>query len=86
LSVQCAELQSALVKQRFVEEQGGQRPPPQSVSVSKPFCAPSLQVATWQTLPAQTEVTQSLPTAQCFAAAHLAHDAPPQSTSVSPPF
>jgi hypothetical protein len=86
LSVQCAELQSASEKQRFVEAQGTQLGPPQSTSVSVPFRAPSLQVGAWQTLPEQTEVTQSVPARQCLVTAHRPHAPPPQSMSVSAPF
>jgi hypothetical protein len=62
--------------------------PPQSTSVSSPFCTVSLQDAALQTngLPEQTPVVQSVPIAQVFPTSHLLHEAPPQSTAVSLPF
>jgi hypothetical protein len=62
--------------------------PPQSVSVSEPFLAPSLQVGAWQVagLPEQTLLVQSVETEQSLVSAHLAQVPPPQSTSVSVPF
>jgi hypothetical protein len=61
--------------------------PPQSVSVSVPLRTPSLQLSAWHSPPEHTALLQSefavhpLPVPQ---RAHVV--APPQSTSVSPPF
>src|SRR5262245_9592677 len=66
----------------------GQTPPPQSTSVSRPFCAMSVQEAPLtQRLFVQLLLWQSLPATHFWPAAQRAHMlAPPQSTSVSPPF
>jgi hypothetical protein len=58
------------------------------MSGSVPFLTPSTQVGTWQTFgePAQTPLTQSPGAEQYLPFAHLPHEAPPQSTSVSLPF
>jgi hypothetical protein len=60
--------------------------PPQSMSVSVPFWAPSVHVAAWHVFvgdPLQILFTQSPPTEHFFVSAHFAHVAPPQSMSVS---
>src|SRR4051794_1031499 len=58
--------------------------PPQSTSVSLPFCTASLHDAGVQ-VPAQTLLVQSPLTAQAALSEQRPHE-PPQSTSVSPPF
>jgi hypothetical protein len=61
-------------------------PPPQSTSVSAPFCTPSLQLAGVQVpVPPQTFDTQSEPFRHFLPSAHGAHVVPPQSMSVSVP-
>jgi hypothetical protein len=77
--------QSALVPQCFVSAQGLHEPP-QSTSVSVPFCTLSVQLAGVQVLAAgsQTLLLQSAPTRQFRVSAHGPHE-PPQSTSVSVP-
>ena len=60
--------------------------PPQSISVSVPFCTPSLQVGAWQTFEVHTPLSQSPPTAQPWPTVHGEQVPPPQSTSVSAPF
>jgi hypothetical protein len=60
--------------------------PPQSTSVSVPFCTPSEHVAAWHVFPAlQILLVQSPPTLHFLVSPHGEHDAPPQSTSVSSP-
>jgi hypothetical protein len=63
----------------------GHVPPPQSTSVSAPFCTLSVQLAPWQMLPTHTPLWQSPPPVHCLPAAHLPQ-LPPQSMSVSVPF
>ena len=58
--------------------------PPQSTSVSPPFCFPSPQLAGTQCPLPQTPLVQSPPSAQPFVSPHGEHF-PPQSTSVSSP-
>jgi hypothetical protein len=62
--------------------------PPQSMSVSTPFLTPSLQVGTWQTLPAQTPDEQPAALKHALPSAHTPQPElpPPQSTSASSPF
>ena len=61
--------------------------PPQSVAVSEPFFAPSVQVAVWHFPPRHTDEAQSVPAPQSLAAGQRAQvPVPPQSTSDSPPF
>jgi hypothetical protein len=65
--------------------------PPQSTSVSEPFCWPSGQVGAWQIPPAHTLPAQSAPTTHFFVSAQRGHwgsgtFTPPQSLSVSVPF
>jgi hypothetical protein len=59
--------------------------PPQSTSVSLPFCTPSLHEMGWQTLPTHDALAQSIAPRQRSPSPHLGHD-PPQSMSVSLPF
>src|SRR5690348_13696542 len=62
--------------------------PPQSVSVSVPFCTPSVQLGVWQVLPPlgpeHTWLVQS-PMSTHFLPSAQALQAPPQSLSVSVP-
>jgi hypothetical protein len=61
--------------------------PPQSTSVSLPFCTLSVGEGAWHTLPVQTPLVQSVaPTLQALPSAHFGAWPPPQSTSVSLPF
>jgi hypothetical protein len=60
--------------------------PPQSTSVSLPFCTPSAHEPGLQTPELQTLLRQSPATRQVFVAAQAEHEFPPQSTSVSLPF
>jgi hypothetical protein len=60
--------------------------PPQSMSLSLPLRAPSVQPGVTQTLPVQTPLWQSVAPAQAPPDGHFGHAVPPQSTSVSPPF
>jgi hypothetical protein len=60
--------------------------PPQLMSVSSPFCKPSLQDADWQKLFVHTPAWQSAEMPHALPGAHLAGQVPPQSTSVSLPF
>jgi hypothetical protein len=64
----------------------GQVPPPQLRSVSAPFCAESLHVGTWHTLPVHTPLAQSEAAEHAFELAHLGQVPPPQLMSVSLPF
>jgi hypothetical protein len=48
----------------------GQVPPPQLRSVSAPFCAESLQVGAWHTLPVHTPLAQSEAAEQALELAH----------------
>jgi hypothetical protein len=57
--------------------------PPQSTSVSLPFCTTSEQLGVWQRLPEQTELVQSVPTLHVLPGTQLPQVRPPQSTSVS---
>ncbi len=57
--------------------------PPQSMSLSPPFCLPSLQVAGVHVPPVQILLTQSLPMLHILPSAQAGHIGPPQSTSVS---
>jgi hypothetical protein len=79
-------VQSVEATQVLPEPQAVHTEPPQSVSVSLPFFAKSVQLALWQKPPEQTPPRQSLLAAQCLPAPHFGHTAPPQSTSVSEPF
>ena len=63
----------------------GQLGPPQSVSVSVPFSAPSAQVGFWQTESTHAWLLQSDALEQFFPGVHGAQE-PPQSTSDSLPF
>src|SRR5689334_13093146 len=65
---------------------GEQFAPPQSLSVSLPFCVISVHVGTWQTLPVHTPLTQSDPNAHFLPLSQDGHLGPPQSLSVSYPF
>jgi hypothetical protein len=62
--------------------------PPQSAWLSPPFLTVSVQVGAWQVfgVPLQTPLWQSPFTEQRRVVAHFGQSAPPQSTSVSPPF
>jgi hypothetical protein len=62
--------------------------PPQSLSVSPPLVAPSVQVAAWHLAgePEHTPLAQSVLTAQSLPVAQLFGHEPPQSASVSVPF
>lgn len=62
--------------------------PPQSTSVSTPFCTLSEHDAVWHLSgdPEHTRLTQSLATTQVLVAAQVGHTPPPQSMSVSLPF
>jgi hypothetical protein len=61
--------------------------PPQSTSVSLPFCTPSPQLGVAQTPPLHTPLAQSVPNVQLPAVPQRWQlVAPPQSTSLSPPF
>jgi hypothetical protein len=60
--------------------------PPQSTSVSVPFFCPSVHVAAWHTLPAQTLFAQSPPMEHALPSAQFPPHVAPQSTSVSLPF
>src|SRR6202012_5194242 len=79
--------QSALAAHFFPAVQGAQSVPPQSLSVSTPFCAPSVQVGTWQVagLPEHTALAQSPATTQSRPSVQGRQEPPPQSTSVSVP-
>ena len=57
--------------------------PPQSTSVSLPFCTTSEQFGTWQMLPMHTPLTQSAATLHSFPLSHCGQALPPQSVSVS---
>jgi len=61
-------------------------PPPQSVSVSKPFLTPSVQIGDLHRPAKHTRELQSDELAQAFPSAHFPQVPPPQSTSVSAPF
>jgi hypothetical protein len=60
--------------------------PPQSVSVSLPFFARSVQLAVWQTPAVHTALAQSPLPPQSLPAAHFVEQEPPQSASLSEPF
>src|SRR5262245_51607862 len=60
---------------------GGRPMPPQSTSVSIPFCAVSLHVGLAHVPPTQVALRQSLPTLQAWPTAHDKHAPPPQSLS-----
>jgi hypothetical protein len=76
-------LQSVFILQCFRSAHLGQAGPPQSMSVSCPFCTPSVQVDAAQTFDLHTLSTQSLAILHALPSAHGAHTEPPQSTSVS---
>ena len=64
-----------------------QTSPPQSTSVSAPFCAPSSQaIRSLHTPSPQNPEAQSLLCTQARPSAHAAQSIPPQSISVSTPF
>ena len=56
--------QSLLARHRLPLAHGGQLPPPQSISLSVPFCTPSLHVGAWQDLPMQTPLQHVAPVVQ----------------------
>jgi hypothetical protein len=60
--------------------------PPQSTSVSPPFCTPSLQVGAAQSPLTHEPLRQSLPVEHVSPTAQPAQAVPPQSTSDSSPF
>jgi hypothetical protein len=70
----------------FVVPHRGQPPPPQSVSVSVPFFAPSVHRALVHTERSQKVLAQSLDFLQAFPIGQGWQAPPPQSTSVSTPF
>jgi len=74
---------NAVVTQAYVTHAG--QLPPQSTSVSVPFCTPSLQSGAAQVPPEQTRLVQSIPTLQPEPGSQGGHG-PPQSGPVSPPF
>jgi hypothetical protein len=76
--------QSLVRTQPWPGPQGPHEPPPQSTSVSPPFCCESVHDAATHAPPAQAPLAQSAGFAQAFPAAQAEHG-PPQSTSVSPP-
>jgi hypothetical protein len=72
---------------RWNAAHGAQLAPPQSTSVSVPFCAPSVQPGDWQTLVCeQNPVVQSPFTVHGPPTLQPEHEVPPQSTPVSEPF
>jgi hypothetical protein len=77
--------QSLLTLHGSALPQGG-HVPPQSTSVSEPFCTPSEQLGIWQTPFWQTLSMQSEPTRHVLPSAHAGQALPPQSTAVSVPF
>src|SRR3989338_8916729 len=85
---QLLETQSVFAEQESRLAQAGQVPPPQSTSVSAPFCIPSLQVIIGGTHAPDTQLleTQSVFAEQESRLAQAGQVPPPQSTSVSAPF
>jgi hypothetical protein len=64
----------------------GSQPPPQSTSVSIPFCTMSLHVGAWHIPPVHTPLAQSPAIRHIWPGAQSAMHEPPQSISVSVPF
>src|SRR5262245_62034016 len=77
--------QSRSVRHSWLVPQGPHTGPPQSSSVSLPFCTPSSQRAETQAKSRQEPLWQSSLPRHCLPVTHLSHS-PPQSRSVSLPF
>jgi hypothetical protein len=77
--------QSDARAQCFGGAQAGQLPP-QSTSLSVPFCTPSVHEGGAHTVAVQTPLAQSPAIAHAFVSEHGGQVPPPQSTSVSAPF
>jgi hypothetical protein len=75
--------QSASTEQCF-RSPHGEQDPPQSMSVSVPFCTPSLHEGAAHTPPAQTWLAQSDAKLQSPPVLQPRGHVPPQSTSASP--
>ncbi len=82
LASQAVDVQSLSILHFLATAQVGQVPPPQSVSVSLPFCTLSEQSGV-HVPPAHCAPAQSLPVMHILLGAHFGQVPPPQSTSVS---